>query len=50
MKQALKGGEGMEHVPLVALVVNDRGIKETLLPGPREASRRWRLLSSLFLE
>ena len=40
----------MELVPLVAFVVNGRGMKETLLPVPREASRRWRLLSCLFLE
>ena len=42
MKQALRavlrvGGKGMKHVPLVALVVGDRGMKETLPPVPRVA-------------
>ena len=38
----------MEHVPLVALAVGDRGMKEMLPTVPRVASRRWTLLSYLF--
>ena len=54
MKQALRavlrvGGKGMKHVPLVALVVGNKGMKETLPPVPRVAYRWWMLLSCLFL-
>ena len=54
MKQALRvvlrvGGKEIKHVPLVALIVDDRGMKETLPPVPRVAYRWGRLLSCLLL-